>query len=175
MRVALTFGFFGMLRQSNLAPPLPIHQVWQVKNTCRGDVIQAPPGLLFVIRWLITRQTVASSPVPPIPSVPGHPTNPVSAYHHLISTPLSSSPDHPLLSYKHGRNQVVVTVPMLASAFSTTLRSLDLDPALYSLHRLWRGRATMAHRQGLQKEMRWLYVMGCALRTLSGHTSCLLV
>ena len=136
MWVALTFSFLGMLRQTNLAPSTPI-QFDRSRHTCHGDVIQSPPGLLIFIRWSTTNQTMATSPVLPIPAVPGRPANPVSAYHHLISaSPSSSSLDHPLLSNQHGGKQVVVTVPMLASALSIMLRALDLDPAIYSLHSL---------------------------------------
>ena len=50
-------------------------------------------------------------------------------------------------------HQVVVTVTMLGSAFSSMIGALDLDPALYSLHSLCRGRAMAAHRHGLHQEM----------------------
>ena len=42
MWVCLTLGFFGMLRQSNLAPPSR-GQFDPSRHTCRADVIQAPP------------------------------------------------------------------------------------------------------------------------------------
>ena len=92
-------------------------------------------------------------PVFPIPAVPGHPADPVVAFHHLISASPSSSPDHLLLSYQHGGHQVVVTIPMLASAFSSMVGVLDLNPTLGSLHSLRRGGAIGAHRQGLHQQI----------------------
>ena len=44
-RVCLTFGFLGMLRQSNLAPP-SASAFNPTRNSCRGDVILAPPRYL---------------------------------------------------------------------------------------------------------------------------------
>ena len=44
MRVCLIFGFLAMLRQSNLAPPSP-SAFDPPRHTCRGDIVQAPPGL----------------------------------------------------------------------------------------------------------------------------------
>ena len=96
---------------------------------------------------------MASSPVLPLPSLPGHPADPVAAFHLLLSSSPSTSPDHPLLSFSRGGHLVVVTIPMLTSSFSAMIEALDLDPALYSLHSLRRGGATTAHRQGLQQEM----------------------
>ena len=115
------------------------NQFDQSRNTCHDDVIQALQGLLIVIRWSKTHQTVASSPVLPIPAIQGHSVDPVAAFHHLLSTSPSSLLDHPLLSYQHGDHQVVVTVPMLASAFSSMIGALDLDPVLYSLHTVYVG------------------------------------
>ena len=152
MRVALTFGLFGMLRQSNLVPPKAA-LFDRSRHTCHGDIIQAPPGLLIIIRWAKTQQTVASSPVLPLPAIPGHPADPAAAFHQLISVSPSTSPDHPLLSYRRGPRVVVVTVPMLAAAFAAMIGALHLDPALYSLHSLRRGGATAAHRRGLHQEL----------------------
>ena len=50
MWVCLPFAFFGMLRQSNLAPRTPA-QFDASRYTCQGDVILAPPGLLIVVHW----------------------------------------------------------------------------------------------------------------------------
>ena len=96
---------------------------------------------------------MATSPVLPITAVPGHPADPVDAFHQLIASSPSSSPDHPLLSYQHGRKLVIVTILMLASALATMIQALDLDTVLYSLHSLHWGGATSAYRQGLHWEL----------------------
>ena len=81
----LTFGFFGTLRQSNLAPPTPA-QLNASRHTCRGNIIPAPPGLLIVVRWTKTHQSINTAPVLPIPEVPGHPANPMDTFYQLHST-----------------------------------------------------------------------------------------
>ena len=114
-----------------------------------------PAGLLIIIRWSKTMQTVASSPVLPMPAVPGHP---VAAFHSLISASSSTSPYHPLLSYNHGNRQVVVTVSILAKACWPKLWPSCLGPSIWirpcapfivSVG----GGATAAQRQGLHQEM----------------------
>ena len=71
---------------------------------------------------------------------------------------------------------MVITVLMLASAFSAMIGALDLDPALYSLHSLRRGRATAVHRQGLHQEVikrhgMWSSASFCAYITSLGVAS----
>ena len=151
MRVCLTFGFFRMLRQSNLAPPCQA-QFDPSRHTCRRDIIQAPPGLLIIIRLTKTHQTAGSAPVLPIPAVPGHPVDPVAAYHQLLASSPSSSPDHPLFTYTQGTGVVTVMVCMLAAALATMLQSLGTDYTLFSFHSLHRGSATTAYHQGMPQD-----------------------
>ena len=49
MKVCLTYGFLGMLRQNNLGP-LSANTVDATRHTCRGDVLIVPPGLLLIVR-----------------------------------------------------------------------------------------------------------------------------
>ena len=42
LKVAILLGYFGMLRRSNLAPRNP-SKFDPTRNTCRGDVLLAPP------------------------------------------------------------------------------------------------------------------------------------
>jgi hypothetical protein len=49
MRVAITFAYFGMLRQSNLATAHGLD--WDItRHMSRGDVTIAPPGLVLNIK-----------------------------------------------------------------------------------------------------------------------------
>ena len=101
-------------------------------HTCCGDVIQVPQGLLITMRWTKAHKTVASSPVLPIPMVPGHPADPMDAFHHLIASSTSSSPDHPLLSFLDGPKLVSMPILKLAAALANIVQVLGLDPALYT-------------------------------------------
>ena len=136
-----------MLQQSNLAHHR-LH-LQPSRHTCWGDIFVSPPGLLLLVRWTKTHQTVGKSPVLPIPSVPGHPSDPVAAFHLLLCSSPTTSPNHPLLTYLKDGHLVIVTITMLARALASLLHTLHLDPGLFSLHSLRRGRATSAYRQGL--------------------------
>ena len=49
LKVALLFGYFGFLRQSNLAPRHRRH-FDRKRHTCRGDVLLRPPGLIIILK-----------------------------------------------------------------------------------------------------------------------------
>ena len=145
MKVCLTFGFLGMLRQSNLAPPL-VSAFYPNCHTCQGDIVVAPPGNLLIVQWTKMIQVVGRHPVLPIPAIHSHPANPVVTYSHLIASSLTTSPNHPLLNISEGQNYwvVIVMVMMLSSALNLMLDALLLDASLYSLHSICRGQATAA-------------------------------
>ena len=93
MRVCLTFGFFGMIRQTNLAPASSA-TFDPACQACQSDVLHSPHGLLLVVRWSTTAQKVGYAPVIPIPSTKGHPAEPVKhiltcSLPHLHLTPIS--------------------------------------------------------------------------------------
>ena len=136
--VCLTFGFFIMLRQSNLVPPsaAQFDSSW---HTCRGDIFFAPPGHHILVRWTKTHQSVGQEPVLPIPEELGHPTDPVAAYHLLLAASPTMSPDQPLLTYLHRGYRTMVTVPILSHALASLLHHLRYDAGCFSLHSLHRG------------------------------------
>ncbi len=146
MKVALTFGFFGMVRQSNLAPST--HGDFDcTRHTCRGDIFRAPPGLIVYVKWSKTQQMAEHSNMLPLPDLKGHPADPVEAFRQLESASPSSSSMQPLLTCPSPRGPVTVTTPQLASALKDMLESLGLRACLYSLHSLRRGGCTTAYTQ----------------------------
>ena len=98
MLVCLTFGYFAMLRQSNLAPSAP-STLTPLGTPAEANFFFSPPSLLLLVRWTKTHQSVGKSPVLPIPSVPAHPSDPVAAFHLLFRSSPTTSPNHPLLTY----------------------------------------------------------------------------
>ena len=84
MKVALTFGYFAMLRQSNLAPP-SLAKFDPSRHTCRGDVMAASPGLVLLLRWTKTLQSMDNLPLVPLPRLQQHPADPVAAYEELLA------------------------------------------------------------------------------------------
>ena len=138
VKLCLTFGFFAMLRQSNLAPPSAI-TFEPTRHTYRDDIFTAPPSLLIPVRWIKTHQSIGKALVLPIPGVPSHPAEPVAAYHQLFTSSPTTSSDQPLLTYNTQCCSTTVTVSMLSRALSVLLDALGLDPVLFSFHSLWRG------------------------------------
>ena len=146
MRVCLSFTFFCMLLQRNMTPPTPA-LFDPSRYTCRGNIIQVPPGLLIVVHWIKTHQSITLAPVLPIPEVLGHPADPVDSFHQLMSSSPSSKPNHPILTYVSDGHIITVTLPMLASALSIMLEALVLYPAIYSLHSLCSEGVMAAYRK----------------------------
>ena len=131
MKVCLCFEFFGMLRQSNMAPQTLV-AFNLICNTCRGDIIVTPTGLPVVIN---RTKTVRWLPLLPIPHIPSHPADSLQAYKHLITASPTTSPDQPLLTIIRGTRIICVTVGMLCEALRVMLATINLkmDYSLYSL------------------------------------------
>jgi hypothetical protein len=155
MRCALLVSFFGMLRVSNLAPSSPA-AVDPSRDTSRGDVFIRPPGLVIVLKWSKTLQTLGTTPLIPLPAIPGNPLDPVQAFKDLIAATPTVHPKQPLLTYKLGSRLQVLTAPLLNKLLAEMLSVLHLDPQEYSFHSLRRGGATTAYHGGvkLQQVMR---------------------
>ena len=151
MRVALLFGYYGFLRQSNLAPRSP-HAFTPRRDTCRGDALLAPPGVLLILRWTKTLQRGDTAHVVPLPARPGHPLCPEAAYKDLLTSTPTLSPNHPLLQIPAPPSAPLtrrcVSLPQLTSGLRTLLQATGLAADAYSLHSLRAGGATDAHRAG---------------------------
>ena len=148
MRVCPTFWLFVMLQQSILAPSSSSHfnPSWQPR---RGDIISAPAGLLILVRWSETLQSIGRALVLLILEVQGHPAYLVVAFLLLALTPTSSPNQHLLTFHKHS-HLVTVRVPMLIKTIAVMLDALfGLSHVLSnSMHS---GGATAAYREGLDK------------------------
>ena len=137
-----------MLRQSNLAP-LFASQFDPSRDTYRGDIFMAPPGLQILVRWSKIHQSVGKAPVLPIMEGLGHPADPVAAYCLLLAASPTPSVDQPLLTYLHWGCCTMVTVPILSQSLAALLHDLGYDAGLFNLHSLRRWGVTAAYRQGL--------------------------
>ena len=149
LKCAFLFGFFGLLRQSNLAPK---HESSfdPHRHTCRGDVIFHHPGLVIIQKWSKTQQRGGQPHLIPLPTIVGSPLCPVAAYtamleiaptHHrnqpLLCAPGSCEPGQPL------------TTTWLRQSFAIIMDTLGHDIAQYSLHSLRRGGATTSYQAGV--------------------------
>jgi hypothetical protein len=150
LRVAMTLGYFGMLRQSNLAPSQA--KSWDPsRHTCRGDITFAKPGLVLNIKWTKSAQICNTTPLVPIPHVQGAITDPVAAYRHMLHIAPTRHPEDPLLLLpaRHGRR--VITIHTLRKAFAQLLELADLSLSKYTLHSLRRGGATQSFHAGVHQ------------------------
>ena len=95
-KVAILFGYYGFLRQSNLAPRTPATFNPQ-RDICRGDVLENAPGLIVILRWSKTLQRGEKAHLVPLPHRPGHPLCPTQAYQDLLRITPTESPNHPIL------------------------------------------------------------------------------
>jgi hypothetical protein len=90
-------------------------------------------------------------PLVPLPTVHGSPTDPVAAFNALLSLHPTIHQDQPLLTMPTKKSYEVITSAQLALCLAVLLRSLKLDPTVFSLHSLRRGGATTAYRAGVDQ------------------------
>ena len=151
VKFAILLGFYGMLRQSNLAPPNP-KTFDPHRHTCRGDVFLHPPGLVILIKWSKCNQRRESQQVIPIAQMPGHPLCPKQAYIDMLADTPNQDPNSPLLQIPGkplGKSKSPFTVSQLRVCFTTIMDSLCYNHKQYSLHSLRRGGATLAFKAGV--------------------------
>ena len=148
MKVALLFGFYGMLRMSNIAPPSQ-EQFDATRHTCRGDLFTRPPGLVLLLKWSKTLQDLGTTPVIPLLQLPGHPMCPLQAYTELIATSPTRHPNQPLLTRQCATGYDIICAPLLSRLLRDMLAALQQDPGMFSFHSLRRGGATAAFHAGV--------------------------
>ena len=149
VRCALLLGFFGMLRQSNLAPR-STSSFDPTRHTCRGDVLEHPPGLVVILKWSKVNQTRRKQQLVPIPALsPQHPLCPVAAYKAMLAVHPTTSPNDPLLLMPGPSPCTPLTIPQLATCFRAVAAYLGYSPRQFSLHSLRRGGATAAFEAGI--------------------------
>ncbi len=146
LRCGFLFGFYGMLRQSNLAPPHPSEFNSQ-RHTCRGDVIIHPPGLILIIKWGKCNQKREKPLLVPLPEIPGHHLCPKRAYTEMVHAVPNADANSPLLQMPLSR--IPFSTRTLATCFSEIITHLGYSTSAYSLHSLRRGGATAAFSAGV--------------------------
>ena len=144
LKVSFTLGFFGFLRQSNLAPTSP-QRFDASRHTTRSDIMIQTSGLLVRLKWSKTHQAPGIPATIPIPSLPGHCTDLLAAYHHMLRAVPTRHPNDPLLSLPNG---CLITCRYLQRALCCILRALGLPATAFSLDALRRGASQAAFQAG---------------------------
>ena len=145
MKVAILFGYFGMLRQSNLAPRNPC-KFDPTRHTCRQDILEQENGLAILVKWTKAAQTMDNVNMVSIPSVKHAHVDPVRAYRDMVKEIPSKQDNCPLLISKRGKP---IHIGKLRKLFNKLLEACSLSPRHYSLHSLRRGAATTAHNSAV--------------------------
>lgn len=149
LKVAFLFGFYGFLRQSNLAPRTA-QSFDPRRHTCRGDIMIRPPGLVILIKWSKTLQRGENAHLIPLPKIPGSPLCPNQAYIDMLSVCPTLSPNDPLLRIPRKDGHLsVLTSGKLAQAFKAIITPFGYSPKSFSLHSLRAGGASTCFAAGV--------------------------
>ena len=148
-KVGFLFGYFGFLRQSNLAPKRAT-EFDPKRHTCRGDILFHPPGLVILIKWTKTIQRGQCTPLIPLPVIKGNPLCPYRAYKDMLAISPTVTANSPLLQLPGtGHGSKTMTVSQLSHVFREIMHRLGYPKHLYSLHSLRAGGATSAYHAGV--------------------------
>ena len=177
-KCAVLFAFHGFFRISNITPRIQ-SAFDPSKHTCRGDVFQADPGLIVLLKWSKTNQFGQNSQLVPLPTTQDPSLCPVTAFKELTDLVPTYHKNQPLLSLPDQPQGVFVPVSQswLGTHLSATLRVMGEDPAAYSFHSFRRSGATTAFRAGVdfahikkhggwRSDSFWTYVTGIT----TGHS-----
>ena len=155
LMVALTFGFFGYLRVSNLAPNTAAN-FDITRHTTVGDLQQHKQGLLLNIKWSKSRQTDRKPVIIPLPCLGKSLLCPVRAWR-IYNTMLryagiTTTATSPLLLTLHEPTGRPLTIPMPRSMFKQVASLAHLEDEHYTPHSLRRGGATFSYQSGVPLE-----------------------
>ena len=126
LKCATLLGFYGFLRQSNLAPNSAT-TFDPTRHTCRGDVIIHPPGLVVILKWTKTSQTSCNHHLVPIPEIKGHALCPVNTYHDMVTT-IPASPNQPLLLIPRPSGRLTTNHTYISTAIQRNTRHSGIQP-----------------------------------------------
>jgi hypothetical protein len=149
VKCALLFGFFGLLRQSNLAPSLA-HLFDPRRHTCRGDVLFHHPGIVIILKGSKTAQTGGQPHLIPLPAISNSPLCPVATYQAMLQVAPTRHPNDALLFTLSPAGQArLLTIPQLRQSFNIMMDTLGYHAPDFSLHSLRRGGASAAYQAGV--------------------------
>ena len=148
LRVALTFGFFGFLRISNLAPPTTLG-FDAARHTSFGDSL-FNQGLMLNIKWSKTRQNAKHTISIPLPALTVSDLCPVRAWNSYVTklNDCDIKVNTPLLVTTKPKGRPI-TIPSLRKMFHKACYEAHLEGAGYTPHSLRRGGATTAYHAGV--------------------------
>ena len=150
-KCAVLFSFFGFFRISNITPRVQ-YQFDPAKHTCRGDIIQADPGLLVLIKWSKTNQFGQNTQLVPLPATKDPSMCPVLAFQELCSYIPTTYRNQPLLSLPAPPSGPILPVRQdwLTHNLHRVLSIMGENPKFHSFHSFRRAGATTAWKAGVE-------------------------
>ena len=147
---ALTFGYMGFLRISNLAPPT-LDSFDKTRHTTFGDVLLQKDGLIINLKWSKSRQNSRNAISIPLPTLGDTWICPLRAW--IIYTRLLKdvkiTKDTPLLLSTVEPVGKPLTIPMVRRMFNQAVDDAHLEHVGYTPHSLHQGGATLAYHAGV--------------------------
>ena len=146
--VALSFGFFGFLRISNLAPQTAA-DFDPKRHTTVGDVLLQNQGLILNLKWSKTRQNCRNAISIPLPALGRSLLCPLKAWLTYMRQrqDIKITVDSPLLLNEAGKP---ITIPVLRRLFHDACELAGMADVGYTPHSLRRRGATFAYHAGVQ-------------------------
>ena len=153
LRVALSFGFLGYLRVSNLAPQTP-STFDQTRHTTWGDVVPTKDGIMLSLKWTKSRQTSDEAAPIPLPVILESEICPLSNWTEYVRRLAHLSPTHstPLLLTTHPPVGRVITISALRALLRGAAEAAGLSHFHYTPHSLRRGGAAFSFSAGVPLE-----------------------
>jgi integrase len=145
-KISFLFGFFALLRISNVAPASKA-AFDPFRHLRRGDVYIKNNVLYIHLRWTKTLQRHRQAAIVPIYPVPGSPLCPLQAFIQLNKF-FPVAPTDPFLSHRSASGLYIITQSQIRSIFKKCILYLSFDRAL-SFHSLRRSGASLAFASGV--------------------------
>jgi integrase len=145
-KISLLFGYFALLRISNVAP-ISKAAFDPLRHLRRGDVYVKNNILYIHLRWTKTLQRHCQAAIIPIYPVPGSTMCPLQALFQLQKF-FPVAPTDPFLSHRSANGLYVVTQAQIRAVFKKCIQYLSFNRSL-SFHALRRSGASLAFASGI--------------------------
>ena len=153
LRVALTFGYFGYLRVSNLAPDVALN-FDTTRHTTWADVVPSKEGIIVELKWTKTLQARQGTTPIPLAALTDATICPLKAWEDYceLFPGIKDYENTPLLLSTGFDKGKIVTIPKLRAMFHRVANMTGLSAKGYTPHSLRRGeQPSVSNREFLFK------------------------
>ena len=144
---AVTLGFFGLLRRSNICPPSP-GLFDPTKHLRRQDVSLDQNGVVLKLQWSKTNQHKQSVFEIPIAYSGSKEMDPPSLFG-MFSERCPVLPGDPCFSFYHSGTHYILTHKDLSNMLSDFLQAIGVNSEGITTHSIRKGGTCLLHRAGM--------------------------